>query len=183
MTASSSHLPYRTAMGSKNRGNFANATHKQALHYTQKEVKGGNILHIQGGDKGAQVLRGGSWTTEFILNEQEGEEAHKEMEEGKPAGSDKCTRVKSNGYTMRVRRSYIEYKGKEAYKRIDCPTSLSATCPTSSWALMPPSCCRINNLRDRRGSIHTEKCKYGECTHGEMYVREVVRVHTWNSTH
>ena len=56
------------------------------------------------------------------------------MEEGKPAGSDKCTRVKSNGYTMRVRRSYIEYKGKEAYKRIDCPTSLSATC-SAPWSV------------------------------------------------
>ena len=51
------------------------------------------------------MVKGGSWTTEFILYAQKGEEAHKEMEEGKPAGNGNYTRLGSKGYTTRVRKS------------------------------------------------------------------------------
>ena len=70
-------------MGSKNKENFA--MHIQAFHYKHKVVEEENILHAQEGDGNAQVVRGGRWTTEVILYTQEGEEAHKEMEEEKPA--------------------------------------------------------------------------------------------------
>ena len=56
-----------------------------------------------------------------MLNAQEGEQAHKEMEKGKPAGRGKCTRVGSKRFTIQLRRSYFACKNKErkTYKRID----------------------------------------------------------------
>ena len=50
---------------------------------------------------------------EVILNAQEVDEARKGMEEGKPAGSGKCTRVRSKGHTGREKLCYIQKQGEE----------------------------------------------------------------------
>lgn len=63
------------------------------------------MLHTQNGDGGAQADVKSHAQAKTIPSTQEGEEAHKEMEDGKSAASGKCIRVGSERYTTHMSRS------------------------------------------------------------------------------
>ena len=80
---------------------------------TQKEDGG-----AKAGGGGSQITRISKISTKRTRGKGGG---HNEIEEGKPAGSGKCSRVESKRYITHISRSYFacKNKGSKAYKEIE----------------------------------------------------------------